>query len=46
MAASLDYKQGLILQIVATNGFISGLTFEQSLMPLFIDKAEKLCYKF
>lgn len=27
MIATLDYKEGLILEITATNGYISGLTF-------------------
>lgn len=35
-----------MLQVNVVNGYISGLTFEQPLMPVFAEKVQSLKYRF
>lgn len=42
LTASLEYKNGLILKLFSQNGYISGLSFEQAIMPIICDKKNEI----
>lgn len=43
---TIKYERGMALRLVCTNGYLSGLSFEQPIMPLLVERTDTLTYVF